>query len=151
MTKRLNLIDIVKGVMIVFVIISHFHFDYPDDYRKFGFFYYIDMAVPVFMIITGYLTALSFERNLKEVNIKSSLSVKYIAPKLLRFLIPFTIAFIIELPVLILIKGYSIWQIVLAFLEGGMGPRSYYTPVMIQLIFGAPVIYLIIKNLTYGE
>lgn len=46
-SKRSNLLDIIKGLMIVFIIITHFGFSYPDDYRKFGFFYWIDMAVPV--------------------------------------------------------------------------------------------------------
>ena len=145
MVKRMNLIDVIKGIMIVFVIITHFHFAYPDDYRRFGFFYYIDMAMPVFMIISGYLTTLSFERNRID-NIKKAWSVKYIVPKLLRFIIPFTIMYIIELPDLILIKGYSIGLVTQLFFDGGVGPGAYYTPVMIQLIFMAPVINWIIKK-----
>lgn len=145
MAKRMNLIDIIKGIMIAFIIITHFQFAYPDDYRKFGFFYYIDMAVPVFMIITGYLTSLSFERN-RIRNIRTAWSIKSIAPKILRFLIPFAITFAIELPFLVFKNNYSLWQALLAFFCGGVGPGSYYTPVMIQFVFFAPVIYWIIKK-----
>lgn len=60
--ERYNLLDIIKGIMILFIIITHFQFVYPDDYKKYGFFFWIDMAVPVFMVITGYLYALQYEK-----------------------------------------------------------------------------------------
>ena len=63
MIRRMNLIDIIKGIMIIFIIITHFQFAFPEDYKKYGFFYYVDMAVPVFMIISGYLASLSLEKN----------------------------------------------------------------------------------------
>ena len=64
----------------------------------------------------------------------------------MRLLIPFIIAFIIEIPALIFVKEFSVLKIVFAFFEGGVGPGSYYTPVMIQLIFVTPVIYFIIRK-----
>ena len=60
--KRVELFDIIKGIMILFIIITHFHWVYPDDYLRYGFVFYIDMAVPVFMILTGYFYALSNSR-----------------------------------------------------------------------------------------
>lgn len=84
MNKRSNLLDIIKGVMIVFIIITHFKFVYPDDYQKYGFFFWIDMAVPVFMIITGYLYAMQFE-NKGIDTFEKAWSKEIIIPKVLRF------------------------------------------------------------------
>jgi len=46
-------IDLLKTISILFVVITHFA--YPSDFRqKLLFPFYIDMAVPIFMIISGY-------------------------------------------------------------------------------------------------
>lgn len=141
--SRCNLIDIIKGIMILFIIITHYKWDYPSDYLKYGFVFYIDMAVPVFMIISGYLAAKSLEK--KGHTLQQAFSLDVVLPKLLRFLIPFLITFIIELPFLIIYKKSGILSLIQIFV-GGVGPGSYYTPVMLQFIFIAPVIYFIIKR-----
>lgn len=144
-SNRSNFLDIIKGLMIIFIIITHFKFEYPSDYLKYGFVFYIDMAVPVFMIITGYLTALSLQT--KNISTYSeAVSAEIVIPKLLRFLVPFVIAFTIEIPVLAIVKNDSFFSIFETFFRGGEGPGSYYTPVLIQLIFVAPVIYFIVKK-----
>lgn len=84
MNKRSNLLDIIKGLMIVFIIITHFRFVYPGDYQKYGFFFYIDMAVPVFMIITAYLSAMQFEKKGIDT-FEKDWSKAIIIPKMLRF------------------------------------------------------------------
>lgn len=144
--NRCNLIDIIKGFMILFIIITHYKWAYPSDYLKYGFVFYIDMAVPVFMVISGYLAAKSFEK--RECTLQQAFSIEMLLPKLLRFLIPFLITFIIELPFLIIYKKLDILSLIQTFVRGGAGPGSYYTPVMIQFIFITPIIYYIIKR--YG-
>ena len=47
--ERLNILDIIRGVMIIFVIITHFRFIYPDDYLRFGFVFWIDMGCSQFL------------------------------------------------------------------------------------------------------
>ena len=117
-TKRSNLLDIIKGLMIIFIIVTHFHFRYPEDYQRFGFFFWIDMAVPVFMIITGYLTAISFDKK-KISSVKEALSLEIVIPKLLRFCIPFIIVYLAE--VLLFPENRSSFEQVLStFLWGGM-------------------------------
>lgn len=142
--SRCNLIDIIKGFMILFIIITHYKWDYPSDYLKYGFVFYIDMAVPVFMVISGYLAAKSFEK--KVCTLQQAFSIEIVLPKLLRFLVPFFITFIIELPFLIIYKKLDILSLIQTFVRGGAGPGSYYTPVMLQFIFVTPVIYYIIKK-----
>lgn len=144
MEKRSNVFDIIKGIMILFIIVTHYKFNYPEDYRKYGFFFYVDMAVPVFMVITGYFAALRLNKH----NINSYagvLSRKIVVPQVMRFLIPYFITFTVEIPWFIYNKQNTV-QIIQKFLGGGEGPGSYYTPVLLQIIFIFPIIYFLIKK-----
>ena len=141
--KRSNLLDIIKGLMIIFIIITHFRFAYPDDYMKYGFFYWVDMAVPVFMIITGYLIALSA----KNINsLWQAYRAEIVIKKLLRFLIPWLPIAIVEVPILAVAKNYNCFEGLKQMLRGGYGPGAYYTPIMIQMIFLGPIIYYVVKK-----
>lgn len=117
MNRRSNLLDIIKGLMIIFIIITHFRFVYPDDYQKYGFFFWIDMAVPIFMVITGYLYAMQFEKKGIDTIEKAWLK-EIILPKILRFVIPFGIAFLVEAPVLV-VRGCGIIELIQTFVRGG--------------------------------
>jgi len=139
----MDVLDILKGLMILFIIITHHPWTYPDDYLRYGFVFYIDMAVPVFMIISGYLAAISYEK--KKTSLSGLYTVDVILPKVIRFAIPFLIAFLIEIPFFIYIE-YGLSELIGVFLRGGYGPGSYYTPVMIQFIFITPIIFYIIKK-----
>lgn len=113
--KRSNFLDIIKGLMIIFIIITHFRFAYPDDYMKYGFFYWVDMAVPVFMIITGYLIALS----MKNINsLWQAYRAEIVIKKLLRFLIPWLPIAIVEAPILVVAKNYNCFEILKQMLGG---------------------------------
>ena len=143
MAKRSNLLDIINGLMIIFIIITHFRFAYPDDYMKYGFFYWVDMAVPVFMIITGYLIALSA----KNINsLWQAYRAEIVIKKLLRFLIPWLPIAIVEVPILAVAKNYNCFEGLKQMLRGGYGPGAYYTPIMIQMIFLGPIIYYVVKK-----
>lgn len=142
--KRFNLLDIIKGLMIIFIIITHFRFAYPDDYMKYGFFYWIDMAVPVFMIITGYLMALNIE---KKQSFMESYSPRIIITKALRFLIPWFPVVLIEIPYISLINERDVFAVIKqTIIRGGYGPGAYYTPIMIQMIFLGPILYYVVKK-----
>ena len=143
--KRSNLIDIIKGLMMVFIIITHFNFIYPDDYKKYGFFFYIDMAVPVFMIITGYLHAIQFSK--KDIrSFSQAMSPTIIIPKILRFFVPYFLIMLVEIPILYKVYDYGILDLFNTVICGGIGPGSYYTPAMIQIVFILPMVYFIIKR-----
>lgn len=120
MAKRVELLDVLKGIMIIFIIITHFHFVYPDDYQRYGFYYWIDMAVPVFMIITGYLTAQSLEKR-SVMSLKQAWAPGIVVPRLIRFLIPFVFALAVELPIIVFVRKYNIFQTILAIFRGGWG------------------------------
>lgn len=143
--ERSNVIDIIKGLMIIFIIITHFRFAYPDDYKRYGFYFWIDMAVPVFMIITGYVTAIQYRKRGIE-SLDRAFSIEVVVPKVLRFLIPFFLIMLLELPYMILVNKTSVIETIAEFVRGGVGPGAYYTPVMIQLVFLIPLIYVLIKK-----
>lgn len=118
MNQRMDILDILKGLMIIFIIVTHFRFEYPLDYKKYGFFYWIDMAVPVFMIITGFI--MSFNFNKKEIcTLKEAYSIQSIIPKILRYILPFIPIFLIETPILIIYKNFGIIELLKTFVCGG--------------------------------
>lgn len=104
------------------------------------------MAVPMFMIISGYVNALSFER--KGFNsFNDCYSLKELISKFFRLTIPFVFVVFIEIIADCVAFGdLSITKILIMFFAGGYGPGSYYYPVMVQFVFLFPCIYVGIKQ-----
>ena len=120
----------------------------PGDKDSPFFTMLINMAVPVFMIISGYNFAMS---NRKKIggNLKKMYAWEMIKPKLIRFLVPFFTVCLIEI-VLLVIEDKHI-NPPRIFLLGAYGPGSYYVPIMIQLLVIFPIIYkLVEKNARLG-
>ncbi|SCX02791.1 Peptidoglycan/LPS O-acetylase OafA/YrhL, contains acyltransferase and SGNH-hydrolase domains [Lachnospiraceae bacterium YSD2013] len=137
--------DLIKGLCIIFVVVTHCGWD--ESERRFLLFpYWIEMAVPIFMVITGYNISGSFER--KEYTLHKCYSPSRIVGSFLRFFIPFLPAWIFTVMVRIIEKGmcFSIYQLIKDFLSGGAGPGSYYFPVMIQVIVIFPLMWFTIKK-----
>lgn len=141
-------IDVLKGICILAIIITHFSWE-PAERLRYFFPFWIDMAVPVFMIISGYVYAHSY-RNHKILCVGDAYLLKNTLNKVIRYTIPFFIIYIIEKIMLykIGITPANIYEIVSFFLIGGQGPGGYYYPIMIQFVFTYPIIYFIIKK--YG-
>lgn len=61
--ERCHSIDFIKGICIILVIISHYRW---TDYERLRwmFPFWVDMAVPIFMVITGYLHSKSFQKKI---------------------------------------------------------------------------------------
>ena len=120
----------------------------PGDKDSPFFTMLINMAVPVFMIISGYNFAMS-NRKKTGGNLKKMYAWEMIKPKLIRFLVPFFTVCLIEI-VLLVIEDKHI-NPPRIFLLGAYGPGSYYVPIMIQLLVIFPVIYkLVEKNARLG-
>ena len=91
--KRNHSIDMLKGVCIIFVIVTHFASS--EETLRFLFPLWIVMAVPLFMIISGYVYAGSYIRN----DIKTfgdAYRPKFLIDKMIRYTIPYTVAWVIE-------------------------------------------------------
>lgn len=142
-------IDMMKGACILFVIITHYNWN--DSERGCLIFpLLIEMAVPVFIVLTGYVYTLSYQKCSISI-LSKEFFVRGIVCRLIRYIIPFTIVFLIEYFVF---KMYgmvdtSIRGLISSFLQGGIGPGSYYFPVMIQLVFIFPILLHLISS--YGR
>ena len=143
--KRNYAVDILKFICIILVIMTHSGFS--DEQRLIlGFPFWIDMAIPIFMIISGYLWTKS---NIKSnrYTIKELYNIKFLIKKALRFIIPFFVALIIEEVVIgVYNNQFDIKSVIKNFIIGGQGPGSYYTPIMLQFILLFPLIYLCMKK-----
>lgn len=144
--KRNNFLDVLKGICILLVILTHF--DWVEPQRlKYLFPYWMNPAVPIFMIISGYVFAESFKRKNVET-FKEAYNLKSIIDKVIRYTIPLIIIYAIEVPIkLFALKQTIPWtELVSQFFLGGYGPGSYYYPYMIEFIFLFPLIYFAIKK-----
>lgn len=135
-------IDYLKSISIILVIIQH-TITY-ELINKIGGAYYILQAVSIFIIISSINLANSFERN--EYTIKHIYSKKYFIKKMKRILIPFSIIWVIEILITILQGNYNKISLGKSYITGGFGPGSYFTPIMLQIFFIAPIMYHIAKK-----
>lgn len=148
-SNRNHFIDLLKGICIVFVIVTHFSWT-EDEKLAYFFPYWLNMAVPLFMIISGYVYAFSYRKNKIECFSEAYLP-KNVIPKLIRYTIPYMVAFVIEISYMIskqklAVDGELPLTLVKSFIVGGFGPGTYYYPMMIQFVFVYPVVYFIVKR-----
>ncbi len=142
---RKHFLDAVKGISIIFVILIHVNWTGEEE-LKFLFPFWRNMAVPCFMIISGYVASLSFRKN-GIISISKAYNKEMVCPKAFRYTFPFLFVYLVEL---IVGLPEGIWSKVSIFLGGGYGPGSYYYPIMMQFIFVFPLIYFIIKDKKEG-
>lgn len=145
-SKHYSSIDFIKGICILFVVVTHYSWQ-STERLKLLFPFWIDMAVPIFMIISGFVYTKSFQKN-QITTIDKAYTVNFIIGKVIRYSIPFIIAFLIEVIVFNMLGTlqHSVMGIFFSFLCGGFGQGSYYYPVMMQFVFYFPVIYAIIRK-----
>ncbi len=146
MKQRNHTIDVLKGICILLVIIQHYEWTNAEELR-YLFPFWVKMQVPVFMIISGYVYTKSFEKR-GITQFEEAYGLKNIYGKIVRYTVPFIVAFLFEEFYYYLGEGHKfrITQVTYRFMRGGWGPGSYYYPLLIQLIFVFPVIYFIIKK-----
>lgn len=140
MRQRQNLIDNIKAICIIFVIITHFSWA-GSERIKYFFCFWINQAVPIFMIISGYLYSLSYQKNAVKT-FEDAYRHDIIINRVIRYSLPFLLIFMFEM----MVNNIPVLKFLPRFFSGGMGPGSYYYPILIQLIFIFPIIYFIIKK-----
>lgn len=146
MKKHIYLIDYLKAFSIIMVIITHYAW---QDKINAWFLFVINMAVPVFMLISGYNFSASGMRK-AEGKLQKMYDHRVLLPKVVRFTLPFAFVFVFEIVLKVMQgKEYSILDILVRFCKGGYGPGSYYYPIMIQLLFIFPLIYLLVAKLNW--
>lgn len=166
MRKHYRNIDVLKGICIIIVIIEHSKWD--RAIWKAGLFPFWDrIAIPCFMVISGFVYAKSIE----EKTLREAYDPKLIFRKLKRYLIPFLFVYLLETSVYYLasteaVRSFLFERLHFQFstdplekltlstffgemIKGGYGPGNYYTPVLIQLVFLFPLIYFFMKKYEY--
>lgn len=138
--QRIEFLDYLKAICVLMVIITHYNW---TDKTSPVFTMLINMAVPVFMIISGYNFAMS-NRKKAEGKLSKMYAWTMLKPKLIRFLVPFFMICLIEI-VLLYIEGRDI-NLGRIFLLGAYGPGSYYVPIMMQLLVIFPIIYILVER-----
>lgn len=151
---RNPVIDILKGICIIMVIINHLPLEGKQQLH-YLFPFWVFMAVPVFMIISGYVYSISFEkRHINSFN--EAYKYQYIVKNIIRYTIPFLIAYIFQIMFQIILGTVDMKEInrntiIRDFFTGDSIVGGYYYPIMIQFIFIFPIIYFVIKkNDKYG-
>ena len=146
MKKRIDFLDYTKAFCILLVIITHI--DWTNKNLPI-FDYIINMAVPIFMMISGYNFAMSSDRTIGEweggrKGLKRLYSIPLMLKKIWRFAEPFLPICVVEIIIIVLQdKHLNLPRI---FLKGAYGPGSYYVPLMIQLVILFPIIYVLVKK-----
>lgn len=143
-TGRIHSIDIMKGICILFVVFTHY--SWTEEIRlKMLFPFWIDMAVPVFMILSGFVYTKSFKKN-QYNSLRDGYRPIVLVKRIIRFIIPFLFIYLIELMLLVILeqKRLSIKEMIVLFVKGGLGPGSYYFPLLIQFVFVFPIVYILI-------
>ena len=129
-----------KGVAILLVILTHVGI--PDRTRMMlAFPFWVNMAVPLFMLVSGFVFARSFERR-GISSVGAAFRPSVFIPSILRLAIPYLLIF----PVEAMKGGGSAVEIVKWAIVGGWGPGSYYYPVMMQFLVAFPFVYVCFRK-----
>lgn len=145
MQQRNSAIDFLKGISILLVLITHYAWT-VEQRTNFLFPYVIDMAVPVFMIISGCVGALSFKKH-KINSLSEAYEAKNIIKKVIRYTIPFIMMVIWQIiDPNVIIYADNLLDKIRWLLNGTVGSGSYYYPILLQLAFVFPLIYFIIEK-----
>lgn len=115
--QRIHNIDIIKGVCILFVITEHALC--PALKANILFPFWGKQAVPVFMLLSGYLYALSFEKG-RHASFLTLWSAKRIVNQILRYSVPFFCFYFVESVATLVANGVSkIPDILTLWIRGG--------------------------------
>ena len=151
--NRIAIVDIVKGIAIISVILLYTFSS--EILLIIGAPFHIWQAVPIFILIAGFIWSHSLSR--RHPNISGEVSgvkilysdLSHFIRRFKRILLPFWVIFIVEIFAIFLIlkENLTAFDIFSLFCSGGYGSGSYFIPVILQLIIIAPIIYwLAIKN-----
>ena len=131
MKQRDHFLDVAKGIAVILVIITHFSWEESERLR-YLFPFWVSMAVPIFMIISGYVGTASYEKKGIET-MAQAYHARLLLRKFLRYTVPFAIAYSVDILFCsIFDKRLSIHDIIVYFFRGGIGGAgTYYYPILV--------------------
>lgn len=139
----LKAVDNLKAMSILLVILTH---SITLETRMLiGGPFWVDMAVPIFMILSGFTYSLSAQK--KECNsITQYYTKRNIVPKFKRLLFSYLLIITIEVIIYSFFQPKGLKEIIIRYFFGGWGPGSYYIPLLFQLIILFPCMYIPLKK-----
>lgn len=151
--NRLMAIDYLKAIAVILVISNHSLTD--KQQLSIGGPFWISMAVPIFMILSGYTNSMSAKRR-KIKTFKQYFNKDLMKSRLSRLLLPYIIIFAVELFLVHIIpveihanRTIENLPILYLFFTGGVGAGSYYLPLLIQLLFLFPFMLFSFRKLPH--
>ena len=143
MKNRIVIIDWMKAICAIFVIMAHsLHTNLADQTNIF-FLLSIENPVPVFMILSG----LTFTLKYNEYTLSCMFDLKDIIKKILRFTIPMLFAYFAYLIYLGFQGKLSLYNAIKTLVICDFGKGAYYYALMIEFIFIAPFIFVVIRKM----
>ena len=134
-------LDYIKGVAILMVIVFHCLMSYS---MKFGGIFYIEQAVPLFLIVSAYLV---FEK-LKLKTSSGYFDKKIFLKVVKRIFVPFIIFEIVIVLISLVKHNFSVFGFIIS---GGIGMGSYYPWLYLQYWLLLPFLFsLLIKFNKWG-
>ena len=106
------------------------------------------MAVPVFLFTSGYLYSNSFTKAGVD-SLSDAYAPSTLIPKLVRFLIPLAVVCIAEIFLALIIDPNTRFHFDLALISNGMGPGTYYIPLLFLFVFLIPVVYISARKIGF--
>lgn len=131
-------IDIIKSLCAIFVIVTHLISD--ELSRVVLSRYWIDLAVPAFLIITGYNFRNSCERN-KFERISDWFNLKNFAKKFSRIFIPFLYSVATLVIIQIVFRRFDVTLFIDQLKYFQLGPGCYYICILLQILILFPLMY----------
>ncbi len=149
--KRLVILDWMKAVAIFCIIITHTDLlsrDIPMNYVLNCLI--VAMAVPIFMIISGY-NMMNSQLKCGRLSWRELYDVHVLKHQIARILPAYTIIFLIETEGELMFGGgrinsSNLLHYILLYFVGGKGPGGYYVPIMIQMFLVMPMISILIAK-----
>lgn len=138
--KRNSFFDLCKSVAILLVIVTHMNVFSNGLCRKTILYFVINQAVPLFMIVSGFLLSASYCKSVCSGNMPLG---RWYARRFLR-LLPFCLIVLI-IEALFIGKDVSLLHF---FLQGGDGPGAYYICCIVQVVLIFPLLFSL-HNLWY--
>lgn len=146
-SKRIAIIDYLKAFSIIMVICTHYGWD-NDRFPLYVFV--IIPAVPIFLMLSGYNSAMSFSRYPSD-HLRDLYNPRKLYQKLNTIFVPYTFLYLADVLLrkqLLIFKDPG--QLLYTFLSGGIKGGlhgGYFFCVFWQFILLAPLLYLLIKKL----
>ena len=140
-------IDLLKAVMIAFVIIDH-ALGYTDHWG-FGLELWERTAIPIFLIVLGFNWGNSFKKQGKKT-LRELYSIEYFKEKLWRFIFPYLIFYLVSTTFGFIIYGSIFpenfsenWFLEYIVFQKSLlqGPGNWFIPVLFQSILMIPLLY----------